>query len=99
MTVIPVSQGVEFEVEIAPDAIDTVHIGQKARIRFPAFDQRSTPELTGAISGSDRPVGAEKPQNKNNFLPRLSRNTGCERFCPVTTRFIGCTSSRANRSS
>lgn len=50
MTVIPVSDGVEFEVKIAPDAIDTVHLGQKARIRFPSFDQRSTPELTGTIS-------------------------------------------------
>ena len=51
MTVVPVSEGVEFEVQVAPDAIDTVYLGQETRIRFPSFDQRATPELTGAISG------------------------------------------------
>ncbi|TMV07246.1 HlyD family type I secretion periplasmic adaptor subunit [Ruegeria sediminis] len=50
LTVVPVSDGVEFEVEVAPDSIDIVHVGQSARVRFPAFDQRSTPELTGAVS-------------------------------------------------
>lgn len=50
LTVIPVADGVDFEVHVAPDAIDTIHLGQKARVRFPAFDRRSTPELSGAIS-------------------------------------------------
>lgn len=50
LTVIPVADGVNFEVEVTPDAIDTIHLGQKARVRFPAFDQRTTPELNGVIS-------------------------------------------------
>lgn len=50
MTVVPTSEGLEFEVQVAPEAIDTVYVGQVARIRFPAFDQRSTPELTGTIA-------------------------------------------------
>ena len=50
LTIIPVSGGVEFELQVPPESIDTVYVGQEARIRFPAFDQRSTPELTGAIS-------------------------------------------------
>lgn len=51
LTVVPVSEGLEFQVEVSPDAIDTVHLGQAARVRFPAFDQRSTPELSGTVSG------------------------------------------------
>lgn len=50
MTVVPNAEGLEFEVQVAPEAIDTVYVGQIARIRFPAFDQRSTPELTGTIA-------------------------------------------------
>ena len=50
LTIIPVSGGFEFELQVAPQSIDTVFVGQAARIRFPSFDQRSTPELTGAIS-------------------------------------------------
>ena len=51
LKVVPVSEAMEFEFQIMPDAIDTVHLGQPARVRFPAFDQRTTPELTGTISG------------------------------------------------
>lgn len=50
LTVIPVSDGVEFELQVTPDAIDSVYVGQVARVRFPTFNQRTTPELTGAIS-------------------------------------------------
>jgi len=50
LTIIPVSGGLEFELRVPPESIDTVYVGQEARIRFPSFDQRSTPELTGRIS-------------------------------------------------
>ena len=50
LTVIPVADGVEFDLQVAPDAIDVVYAGQEARVRFPGFDQRTTPELTGQIS-------------------------------------------------
>jgi len=50
LTIIPVSEGLEFELRVPPESIDTVYVGQEARIRFPSFDQRSTPELTGTIS-------------------------------------------------
>lgn len=49
LTVIPAGGGVEFSLEIAPDAVDAVYLGQEARLRFPAFDAKSTPEIFGAI--------------------------------------------------
>lgn len=50
LTIIPVSGGHEFELQVPPESIDTIYVGQSARVRFPSFDQRSTPELTGEIS-------------------------------------------------
>lgn len=50
LTVVPLSQGVEFDVRVAPESIDSVYTGQEVRLRFPSFDQRSTPELNGLIS-------------------------------------------------
>lgn len=50
MTVVPVSEGVELEIRVMPDAIDTVYLGQEARIRLPSFDQHTTPELVGSIA-------------------------------------------------
>lgn len=49
LTVVPVSDGVAFELRVSPDAIDSVFAGQEARLRFPAFNQRTTPELFGAV--------------------------------------------------
>lgn len=39
----------DFELRIAPTAVDQVHTGQEVRLRFSAFDQRSTPEIIGHI--------------------------------------------------
>lgn len=51
LQVIPVGQGVEFEVRVDPRAIDQVAIGQSARVVFPAFSSRTTPEVFGRVSG------------------------------------------------
>ena len=51
LQVIPRNDGVEFEVRVDPRSIDQVFAGQSARIRFPAFNHRSTPELVGSIKG------------------------------------------------
>lgn len=49
LSVIPLADGVEFDLEVAPDAIDSVYAGQEARMRFPAFNQNTTPEIFGQI--------------------------------------------------
>jgi HlyD family secretion protein len=35
---------------VAPQDIDQLHIGQPARVRFLAFNQRTTPEIGGTVS-------------------------------------------------
>jgi len=50
MQVIPISDGVEFELRVDPQAIDQVFIGQVAKVLFPAFNMRTTPELFGSVS-------------------------------------------------
>ena len=49
--VVPVSDGVEFELRVAPDAIDQVYLGQPAKVIFPAFNLRITPEIFGSVAG------------------------------------------------
>lgn len=49
MQIVPVSEGVEFEVRIDPTEIDQVHMGQTAKIQLPAFDMTSSPILLGEI--------------------------------------------------
>lgn len=48
--IVPLSEGVEFELRVDPRSIDQIYVGQKARVVFPAFDMRTTPEIFGALS-------------------------------------------------
>nr|WP_321508789.1 HlyD family type I secretion periplasmic adaptor subunit [uncultured Celeribacter sp.] len=49
LQIIPSDQGVSFQVRVDPSAVDQVHVGQDAKLRFPAFNSRTTPELTGRV--------------------------------------------------
>lgn len=50
MLIVPSEDLLTIEVRIAPPDIDQVGIGQKSVLRFPAFNQRTTPELPGMIT-------------------------------------------------
>jgi HlyD family secretion protein len=50
MASVPLEDEKAVEVRLAPTDIDQVSVGQKARLRFPAFNQRTTPELDGSIA-------------------------------------------------
>jgi HlyD family secretion protein len=50
MAIVPLEDEKAVEVRLAPTDIDQVSVGQKARLRFPAFNQRTTPELDGSIA-------------------------------------------------
>ena len=50
MEIVPEGDPLSVEIHVDPRDIDQVHIGQKARIRFASFSQRTTPEIDGAIS-------------------------------------------------
>lgn len=47
--IIPLDDGVEFEVKVEPRSIDQVYPGQAARLRFSSLDPRTTPEPAGTV--------------------------------------------------
>ncbi|MEQ1653937.1 MAG: HlyD family type I secretion periplasmic adaptor subunit [Hyphomicrobium sp.] len=51
MTIVPSDEKLAIEIRLAPTDRDQVHIGQKAHMRFSAFNQRTTPEFVGEITG------------------------------------------------
>jgi HlyD family secretion protein len=50
MLVVPEGDELQIDARLPPDQIDQVHKGQNAQVRFPAFNQRTTPEITGIVS-------------------------------------------------
>ena len=49
MTLVPEGEDLVVEARLAPTDIDQVHVGQAAKLRFSAFNQRTTPQIDGAV--------------------------------------------------
>lgn len=49
LQVIPVDQGLEFDLRLDPRAIDQVYLGQPAQVVITALDTRSTPKLQAKV--------------------------------------------------
>jgi HlyD family secretion protein len=50
MLVVPEGDRLIVEAKVAPRDVDQLHVGQRARVRFLAFNQRTTPEIAGSVS-------------------------------------------------
>ncbi len=50
MVIVPEGDELQIDAHLPPDQIDQVHKGQNAQVRFPAFNQRTTPEIAGVVS-------------------------------------------------
>lgn len=50
MQIVPVDEDLGFRTRVDPSAVDQIYVGQAAKLRFPAFNQRTTPELNGSVA-------------------------------------------------
>ncbi len=50
VTIVPEGAELKIEAKLAPTDIDQVRVGQAAKLRFSAFNQRTTPEIFGEIA-------------------------------------------------
>jgi HlyD family secretion protein len=64
MLIVPDADNLEVEAKISPQDIDQVQVGQSVDLRFSAFNQRTTPEITGTV---DR-VGADLTHEERTGL-------------------------------
>lgn len=72
LEVVPLSQGVEFELRIEPKSVDQVFVGQHAKIVFPAFDMRTTPEIFGELASISPTSITDQTTGKSYFRITLS---------------------------
>lgn len=50
MRIVPIAEALTVEVNIAPQDIDQVYLGQQVLVRFSAFNLGATPEVEGTVS-------------------------------------------------
>ncbi len=71
MLIVPDGDSLAIEARIAPHEIDQVHMGQRAVVRFTAFNQRTTPELNGEIARIGADVTQEEKKGESYYAVRI----------------------------
>lgn len=71
MLIVPSSEPLAVEARISPVEIDQVAIGRKARLRFTAFNQRTTPEVDGTVSHVSADLSKDSQTGQSYFLVRV----------------------------
>jgi HlyD family secretion protein len=72
MLIVPEEDALVIEAKVAPQNIDHVRSGQTAFIRFPAFNQRTTPEFLGTVHRVAADLSKEPELNQAYFVTRIS---------------------------
>lgn len=72
MEIVPDTDDLQIEARLQPQDIDHVHTGQAAFVRFSAFNQRTTPQLTGTVSFVSPDTSHDQQTNAPYFTVRVT---------------------------
>ena len=72
MELVPDSDDLLIEARLQPNEIDQVRIGQRALVRFSAFNQAVTPQLAGIVSFVSADTTHDQQTNAPYFTLRVS---------------------------
>lgn len=72
MQVVPEHDALTIEIKLAPQDVDQVHLGQAAVVKFPSFNQRTTPELNGEISLVSADVAQDQKTGATYYIARIA---------------------------
>lgn len=72
MLVVPAADALSVEVKVAPQDIDQVRLGQRAILRFTAFNQRTTPEIRGEVSRVSADLSTDQRTGSSFYTVRLA---------------------------
>ena len=72
MEIVPDTDDLQIEARLQPNDIDQVRTGQKAFVRFPAFNQPATPQLTGTVSYVSADTSRDQQTSASYFTVRVT---------------------------
>jgi len=88
MAIVPELDELVIDAHVRPEDIDQVNLGQLAQVRFPAFDQRTTPEIKGEVVQ----VAADLTQTSKDLPPYFAVRV---RLGPDQVKLLGANKLRA----
>lgn len=70
MLIVPAADALRIEAKVQPQDIDQLRIGQKVLLRFSAFNQRVTPELSGEIAYISPDISTDQKSGASYYVVR-----------------------------
>src|SRR5206468_2864044 len=71
MLIVPEGDELTVEARIAPQDIDQLALGQRAVLRFAAFNQRTTPEIVGVVAKISADVTQDQKTGAAFYVLRI----------------------------
>lgn len=71
MLIVPAADQLLVEVRVQPQDIDNVRVGQKANLRFAAFNMRTTPEIDGVVTRVSADVTTDPKTGMSFYTARI----------------------------
>ncbi|MBZ0124443.1 MAG: HlyD family type I secretion periplasmic adaptor subunit [Roseovarius sp.] len=81
--VVPQDRPLIINARIEPIHIDKVHVGQAVLLRFPALDQRHTPELTGTVLQVSADAFVDEGTRQSYYRAEISLSEGEQARLPA----------------
>ena len=72
MLIVPQADDLQVEAKVNPQDIDKLQLGQKTLLRLSAFNQRTTPELNGAVTRVSPDVTTDQRTGQSYYTIRVS---------------------------
>src|SRR5262249_828142 len=72
MQIVPLADDLAVEAKVPPQEIDQLRIGQPAALRVTAFNQRTTPEINGAIDRISADVTTDQRTGQSYYTVRVA---------------------------
>jgi HlyD family secretion protein len=72
MLIVPNADNLIVEAKINPQDIDQLQLGQKAMLRFSAFNQRTTPEIAGIVTRISADTNTDQRSGQNYYVVRVA---------------------------
>ncbi len=70
--IVPNDDRLAVDVQIAPQDIDQIKVGQRAMLRFTAFNQRTTPELPGTVQRIGADLSTSPKSDSTFYIIRIA---------------------------
>jgi HlyD family secretion protein len=71
MLIVPSDDALSVEAKVSPQSIDQIAVGKPARLKFSAFDRRTSPEIVGQVSRVSADLEYDQRSGAGFYLVRI----------------------------